>query len=61
MGIGIVITGLGSCFIADALKQLFKINSLSKQLLLVVASSIIFQLVLAVTLSIGVNPNLLNL
>lgn len=61
MGIGIVITGLGSVLIADALKQLFKINSLSKQLVLVIASSIIFQLVLAITLSIGVNPNLLKL
>ncbi len=61
MGIGIVITGLGSVLIADALKQLFKINSLSKQLLLVIVSSTIFQLVLAITLSIGVNPNLLKL
>ncbi len=61
MGIGIVITGLGSVLIADALKQLFKINSLSKQLLLVIVSSIIFQLILAITLSLGVNPNLLKL
>jgi putative ABC transport system permease protein len=61
MGIGIVITGLGSVLIADALKLLFKINSLLGQLILVVASSIIFQLVLAITLSIGVNPNLLKL
>jgi putative ABC transport system permease protein len=34
---------------------------LSKQLLLVVVSSVVFQLVLAITLSIGVNPNLLKL
>ncbi|MFY7965635.1 MAG: ABC transporter permease [Chitinophagaceae bacterium] len=61
MGIGIVIAGLGSVLIADALKGLFKINSLLGQLILVVISSIIFQLVLAVTLSIGVNPNLLKL
>lgn len=61
MGIGIVITGLGSVLIADALKQLFKVNSLTKQLLLVILGSIIFQLVLAVTLAIGVNPNLLKL
>ena len=61
MGIGIVITGLGSVLIADALKGFFKINSLPKQLILVVISSIIFQLVLAITLSIGVNPNLLKL
>ncbi|MCX6208726.1 MAG: ABC transporter permease [Bacteroidetes bacterium] len=61
MGIGIVITGLGSVLIADALKSVFKVTSLSKQLLLVIAGSIIFQLVLAVTLAIGVNPNLLKL
>lgn len=61
MGIGIVITGLGSVLIADALKQLFKVNSLTKQLLLVILGSIIFQLVLAVTLAVGVNPNLLKL
>ena len=61
MGIGIVITGLGSVLIADALKNVFKINSLPKQLLFVIAGSIIFQLVLAITLSIGVNPNLLKL
>lgn len=61
MGIGIVITGLGSVLIADALKGLFKINSLQGQLLLVIISSIIFQLVLALTLSFGVNPNLLKL
>ena len=61
MGIGIVITGLGSVLIADALKQFMKINSLSGQIILVVLSSIIFQLVLAITLSIGVNPNLLKL
>ena len=61
MGIGIVITGLGSVLIADTLKSLLKINSLPKQLILVVVSSIIFQIVLAITLSIGVNPNLLKL
>lgn len=61
MGIGIVITGLGSVLIADALKGLFKINSLTKQLLFVLVGSIVFQLVLAVTLSIGVNPNFLKL
>lgn len=61
MGIGIVITGLGSVLIADALKNFFKIYSLTKQLMLVIMSSIIFQLVLAAVLSIGVNPNLLKL
>lgn len=42
MGIGIVITGLGSVLIADALKQLFKVTSLTKQLLLVILGVLFF-------------------
>lgn len=61
MGIGIVITGLGSVLIADALQKLLQLNSIVWQIILVVVSSILFQLVLAFTLSIGVNPNLLKL
>ncbi len=61
MGIGIVITGLGSVLIADALQKLFKLSSIVWQIGLVIFSSVLFQLVLAFTLSIGVNPNLLKL
>jgi putative tryptophan/tyrosine transport system permease protein len=61
MGIGIVITGLGSVLIADALQKLFKLHSIIWQIILVVFSSILFQLVLAFTLSLGVNPNFLKL
>ena len=61
MGIGIVITGLGSVLIADALQKLFKLHSVIWQLIFVILSSIIFQSVLAFTLSIGINPNLLKL
>ena len=61
MGIGIVITGLGSVLIADALQKLFKLHSIIWQIVFVVFSSILFQLVLAFTLSLGVNPNLLKL
>lgn len=61
MGIGVVITGLGSVLIADALRVIFKTFSLTKQIIFVVISSIIFQMVLAIVLSIGVNPNLLKL
>lgn len=61
MGIGIVITGLGSVLIADALQKLFKLHSIIWQLIFVILSSIIFQSVLAITLSIGINPNLLKL
>jgi len=61
MGIGIVITGLGSVLIADALSSWMKINNTWLQLLLVIGGSILFQLVLAAALSAGVNPNLLKL
>ena len=61
MGIGIVITGLGSVLIADALQKLFKMQSIIWQIIFVVLSSILFQLVLAFTLSLGINPNLLKL
>lgn len=61
MGIGIVITGLGSVLIADSLRQTFKSKKISQQLWWVVAGAIIFQLVLALTLSLGIDPNLLKL
>lgn len=61
MGIGIVITGLGSVLIADALSSWMKINNTWLQLLLVIGGSVLFQLVLATALSAGVNPNLLKL
>jgi putative ABC transport system permease protein len=61
MGIGIVITGLGSVLIGDALMRWWAIQSVIGQLAVVLIGSIIFQLVLAVTLSVGVDPNLLKL
>lgn len=61
MGIGIVITGLGSVLIADALRLWFNITAISVQIILVIAGSFIFQLVLAVTLSLGIDPNMLKL
>jgi putative ABC transport system permease protein len=61
MGIGIVIVGLGSVIIAETLINWLKITSVWLTLLLVLAGAIIFQLVLAVTLSIGVDANLLKL
>lgn len=60
MGIGIVIVGLGSVIIAETLINWFKITSVWLSLVLVIAGAVIFQLVLAVTLDIGVNPNLLK-
>lgn len=61
MGIGIVITGLGSVLIGDTVIKWWNIQSIGLQLVVVLAGSIIFQLVLAFTLAIGVNPNLLKL
>ena len=61
MGIGIVITGLGSVIIAEALINWFRITSVWLTLILVLFGAIIFQLVLAVTLSIGVDATLLKL
>jgi len=61
MGIGIVITGLGSVLIGDALIKWWNIRIVIGQLAAVLFGSIVFQLVLAFTLSIGVDPNLLKL
>jgi putative ABC transport system permease protein len=61
MGIGIVIVGLGSVIIAETLINWLRITSVWLSLLLVLSGAIIFQFVLAVTLSIGVDPNLLKL
>jgi putative ABC transport system permease protein len=61
MGIGIVIVGLGSVIIAETFIRWFNISSISKSLFLVVAGGILFQLVLAFTLSIGIDATLLKL
>lgn len=60
MGIGIVIVGLGSVIIAEALVNWLKIASVWFSLVLVIFGAVIFQFVLAVTLNMGVNPNLLK-
>lgn len=61
MGIGIVITGLGSVLIADALKTWMHLASIGWQIVLVILGSIIFQMVLAGTLAMGIDPNWLKL
>src|SRR3954464_14805552 len=61
MGIGIVITGLGSVLIADALRLWLNVTNIFTQIILVITGSFLFQLVLAVTLSLGVDPNLLKM
>lgn len=61
MGIGIVIVGLGSVIIADTFINWMNINSIWVSLILVCLGAILFQLVLAFTLSIGIDPTLLKL
>ena len=61
MGIGIVITGLGSVLIADAIRSWTGIRRIGRQIILVVIGCIVFQAVLAFTLSIGIDPNLLKM
>ena len=61
MGIGIVITGLGSVLIADALRIWLNVSNIGMQILLVLAGSFLFQMVLAFTLAMGVDPNILKL
>jgi putative ABC transport system permease protein len=61
MGIGIVIVGLGSVIIAETLIGWLNITSVWLSLVLVLCGAILFQLVLAVTLNIGVDANLLKL
>ena len=61
MGIGIVIIGLGSVIISETLINWFRITSVWMSLVLVLAGAIIFQVVLALTLDIGVDANLLKL
>ena len=61
MGIGIVLVGLGSVLIGDALINWLGIKIIWVQLLFIMGGSILFQMMLAVALSLGVNPSLLKL
>jgi len=61
MGIGIVIVGLGSVIIAETLINWLKLTSVWLSLILVLTGAVIFQLVLAFTLSVGVDPKLLKI
>jgi len=61
MGIGIVLVGLGSVLIGDAMIQWLGIRRVWLQLVFILIGCILFQSVLAVALSLGVNPNLLKL
>jgi putative ABC transport system permease protein len=61
MGIGIVIVGLGSVIIAETIINWLRITSVWLSLVLVMGGAVTFQFVLALTLNIGVDANLLKL
>lgn len=61
MGIGIVLVGLGSVLIGDALMKGLSLRNIWLRLVAVMIGCIVFQMMLAVALSLGVNPNLLKL
>ena len=61
MGIGIVIVGLGSVIIAETFFNWLNITSIVLSIALVVFGAVLFQLVLALTLSLGVDSAMLKL
>ncbi|MCX6275270.1 MAG: ABC transporter permease [Bacteroidetes bacterium] len=61
MGIGIVILGLGSVMIGEIFSKTFSVKSIYVQLIAVIAGSVIFRLILAFALSIGIDPLYLKL
>ncbi|RKR83169.1 putative ABC transport system permease protein [Mucilaginibacter gracilis] len=61
MGIGIVVVGLGSVIIGETLINWFAITSVWLSLAVVLLGAVIFQMVLALTLTIGIDANLLKL
>ncbi|REJ84447.1 MAG: ABC transporter permease [Bacteroidetes bacterium] len=61
MGIGVVILGLGSVMMGEMIVRLFGSNSIIIQITAVISGSILFRLVLAFALSIGIDPLYLKL
>lgn len=60
MGIGIVIFGLGSVMMGEALFSVLKIQSIAMRLFGVVIGCIVFRMIIAIALDLGVNPNWLK-
>jgi putative ABC transport system permease protein len=61
MGIGIVILGLGSVMIGEVVLKKFHISNMAVHFAGVIIGAIIFRLILAFTLSLGVNALYLKL
>ena len=61
MGIGIVILGLGSVMIGEIFLKAIRVNNILWHLLAVIAGSILFRLILAFALTIGIDALYLKL
>lgn len=61
MGIGIVISGLGAVIIGEAFVRLISSKSIAVTIAGVILGTISFRVLLAVALSLGLQPNLLKL
>lgn len=61
MGIGIVISGLGSVMIGEALLKPFLQRGIIYHIIAVITGSFLFRVILALALSFGLNPNFLKL
>ena len=61
MGIGIVISGLGSVMIGEAILKKLTQLGIIYHIIAVILGSILFRLILALALSLGLNPNFLKL
>ncbi len=61
MGIGIVLVGLGSVLIGDAVINWLGVRPILLRLLMVTLGCILFQTMLAAALASGINPNYLKL
>ena len=60
MGIGIVIYGLGSVMMGEALFSLLNVQSVPLRLIGVLLGCIAFRMIIAVALSVGIDPNWLK-
>lgn len=61
MGIGIIIAGLGSVGLSDALLNYFSMPKVSFRVIGVIIGTLIFQSLLALSINMGIDPNLLKL
>jgi len=61
MGIGVVIIGLGSVMIGEALSNALSLKKIHWRILGVIIGTILFRMILGFTLALGIDPNLLKL